>query len=244
MSRLLVLQHLERESPGLYLRIAEERGMHVKIFRLDLGDPLPELLKGDLLLILGGPMGIRDIQNRNYPWMRREVNLIKEALEKQIALIGVCLGAQLLAHAAGGGIETLLCGSNLQPLPEVGWEPIYSSGIRKNEPLAKLLEEAFYTLHWHGDRILLPDSAELIASSNRCKEQLFKVGPIAYGLQFHIETVDDMVFRWIEEDQEFIRSALGIDAGVILRKQQQDFGKETLQCRLVFLRRIFELIGF
>ena len=107
MSRLLVLQHLEREGPGLFIQIAENLGFSVCIFRLDLGDSLPELRDGDLLLVLGGPMGVRDIGNYSYPWLINEVDLIKDALNKKIGIIGICLGAQLLAYAAGGTVEVL-----------------------------------------------------------------------------------------------------------------------------------------
>ena len=120
MSRLLVLQHIEREGPGLFRQIAEKKGISVCIFRLDLGDPLPELNNGDLLLVLGGPMGIRDIGNPNFPWLNKEVDLIKEALNQKIGMIGVCLGAQLLAYAAGGDVEVLEEGIPPKPLAEIG----------------------------------------------------------------------------------------------------------------------------
>ena len=84
MSRFLVLQHVEHEGPGLFEKIAEERGFSVCIFRLDLGDSLPELRNGDLLLVLGGPMGIRDIGTSTYPWLIEEVALIKEALNQDV----------------------------------------------------------------------------------------------------------------------------------------------------------------
>ena len=71
MSRLIVLQHIEREGPGLFVQIAEERGFNLCTFRLDLGDSLPELAKGDLLLVLGGPMGVRDIVNPNFLWLKK-----------------------------------------------------------------------------------------------------------------------------------------------------------------------------
>ena len=84
MSRLLVLQHLARERPGLFVKVAKERGFTVCTFRLDLGDSLPELRNGDLLLVLGGRMGIRDIGTSTYPWLVEEIALIKEALNKAL----------------------------------------------------------------------------------------------------------------------------------------------------------------
>ena len=97
-------------------------------------------------------------------------------------------------------------------------------------------------LHWHGDRILLPTKAELIAVGSRCREQFFRLRNNSYGIQFHIEIDDKMVYRWISEDVKFIQSALGNSAEVILLDQQRKFGKSTLQRRLVFLNRLFDLV--
>jgi len=242
MSRLLVLQHLERERPGLFVNLAEERGFSVCTFRLDLGDSLPELRNGDLLLVLGGPMGIRDIGTSTYPWLIEEVGLIKEALNQGIGLIGVCLGAQLLAYAAGGDVETLQEEVSHQPLAEIGWDNIFPQSLENYCKLTTLLGYPFPVLHWHGDRILLPNTAELIASSCRCKEQLFSIGSLAYGLQFHVEIDDEMVNTWISEDQKFISSALGADGQSILKQQQKEFGHKTLDSRLEFLNTLFDLL--
>ena len=242
MSRLLVLQHLEREGPGLFIQIAEERGFSVCTYRLDLGDSLPELSNGDLLLVLGGPMGLRDIGNPNFPWLNKELDLIKEALNQEIGIIGVCLGAQLLAYAAGGDVEVLEERISRKPLAEVGWHAVSSNVFEKNNKLTRLLGKPFPVLHWHGDRILLPTTAELIASSGRCKEQLFQIGPLAYGIQFHVEIDNEMVNRWIEEDKEFISSALGINGQSILKNQQEEYGKRTLEARLEFLNTLIDLV--
>ena len=243
MSRLLVLQHLERERPGLFVNLAEERGFSLCTFRLDLGDSLPELRTGDLLLVLGGSMGIRDIGSSTYPWLIEEVGLIKKALNQGVGLIGVCLGAQLLAFAAGGDVEALQEEVSHKPLAEIGWDNIFPQSSENNCKLTSLLGCPFPVLHWHGDRILLPNTAELIASSCRCKEQLFSIGSLAYGLQFHVEVDDEMVNTWISEDQKFIYSALGADGQSILKQQQKEFGHKTLDTRLEFLNILFDLLS-
>ena len=83
----------------------------------------------------------------------------------------------------------------------------------------------------------------LIASSFRCKEQLFCIGSLAYGLQFHVEIDDEMIDKWITEDQKFISSALGADGQSILKKQQREFGHKTLAPRLEFLNILFDLLS-
>tara|TARA_B100001113_G_scaffold330119_1_gene305476 strand:- start:665 stop:1408 length:744 start_codon:yes stop_codon:yes gene_type:complete len=244
MSRLLVLQHLERERPGLFLKLAEERGLSVCTFRLDLGDSLPEICNGDLLLVLGGPMGIRDIDNANFPWLKDEVALIKKALDQGVGIIGVCLGSQLLAYAAGGNIEVLKEDVSRQPLAEIGWDNVFSQFFENSCELTTLLSHPLPVLHWHGDRIILPKTARLIASSRRCKEQLFSIGSSAYGIQFHVEIDDEMVDKWITEDKKFISSALGEGGSTILKQQQQEFGLKTLHSRLEFLNILFDLLNY
>ena len=242
MRRLIVLQHLEREGAGLFLPIFKERGFKICIFRLDLGDSLPDLYQGDSLLVLGGPMGIRDLGSPNYPWLKKEVELITEALKEKVGIIGVCLGAQLLSYAAGGNVETLKEKKSHQPLPEIGWHTISSLGYEKDNQLKILLSSPFPVLHWHGDRILLPSTAELIAGSSRCLEQLFKIGPLAYGLQFHLEIENKDIYRWIDEDEKFISSALGKGGKSILIKQQKEYGNKTLKARLVLMNTLIDLV--
>tara|TARA_Y100001968_G_scaffold2437_1_gene2051 strand:- start:540 stop:1265 length:726 start_codon:yes stop_codon:yes gene_type:complete len=241
MRRLLVLQHLEREGPGLFAKVAEERGFSVCTFRLDLGVSLPKLRNRDLLLVLGGSMGVRDIGSSTYPWLIKEVALIGEALDRGVGLIGVCLGSQLLAYAAGGDVEVLLDGKSHYPLAEIGWNKVFP--VEHNGKPTKLIRYPFPVLHWHADRILLPTNAELIASSCRCKEQLFSIGSLAYGIQFHVEIDDEMINRWITEDKKFISSALGANGQSILKKEQIDYCNITLESRLEFLNNIFDLLN-
>ena len=243
MSRLLILQHIERERPGLFIKVARERGLKVCTFRLDRGDSLPDLRNDDLLLVLGGPMGIKDIGTSNYPWLTKEVALVKKALNKGIRMIGVCLGARLLAYAAGGRIKSLKDAESQQSLAEIGWFNVFPQSLESESKLTKLLSLPFPVLHWHKDRIILPNNAELIASSCRCNEQLFRIAPFAYGVQFHVEIDDDMVERWIKEDKEFISSALGRDGQSILKNQQKNFGSRTMGSRLEFINILFDLLS-
>ena len=104
IKRLLVLQHLEIEGPGLFKQFAEERDLKVEIFRLDKKDNLPKTKEGDLILIMGGPMGVKDIGSDKYSWLKLERDFIRRELENKRPIIGVCLGAQLLASAAGGDV--------------------------------------------------------------------------------------------------------------------------------------------
>ena len=241
MKRLLVLQHLEIEGPGLFYQIAKEREMSIEIIRLDLGNIFPKTNKNDLLLIMGGPMGVKDIGSINFPWLKSERDFIKSELNKKTRIIGVCLGAQLLANAAGGDVEILKYGSPPKPMPEIGWSQVFLN--KSNNDFNKLFETPFHVLHWHGDRILLPENAELIASSKRCKEQFFKIGDLAYGLQFHIESSKEMTERWINEDQLFISKGLGQNAKAILREEDKQFGVKTILIRKLLINKLFNLLS-
>ena len=240
MKRLLVLQHLEREGPGLFEECAEERDLKIKIVRFDKKDELPQTDEGDLILIMGGPMGVKDIGSLRYPWLKLERDFIKKELLNHRPIIGVCLGAQLLASAAGGDIEILKYGSPPKALPEIGWSQIFLN--KSNNEFKEILEEPLEVLHWHGDRILLPNKAVLLASSNRCKEQFFRIGDFAYGLQFHIESTQGMVDTWIKEDKEFIFRGLGSNGQKILREENIKYCDKTFFRRKLIIGKLFDLL--
>ena len=240
MKRLLVLQHLEIEGPGLFEQLAKEKNLKIKIIRLDKKDILPKTKKGDLILIMGGPMGVKDIGKDRYPWLKLEKNFIKRELENKTPMIGICLGAQLLASAAGGDIEILKYGAPQKALPEIGWSQIFIAKTNKN--FKDLIKQPFNVLHWHSDRILLPNKAELIASSKRCKEQFFRIGEYAYGLQFHIETTKAMIEMWIKEDKEFIFKGLGANGQEILREENRTYSDKTFLQRKLLISKLFELL--
>ena len=240
MRTLHVLQHLEREGPGLFKEIAEKKGLITKIYRIDLGDKLPIAKKNDLILILGGPMGLEDISSGKFPWLKDEINLIKRSIKHNIGILGVCLGAQLLAYASGGKIEKLLGGKPLKLKPEVGWSEIL---VNDESKYNQILKGPLYGLHWHSDRIILPSNAELIASSKRCREQLFKISDSCFGIQFHIEYEDKMIKRWIKEDYKFIIHALGPKGQKILEKQNDLYGNKTINQRVLLINKLIDLIS-
>ena len=242
MKKLLVLQNIKREGPGLFLEIAKKKGFIPEIYDLSLGEKLLDPKKEDLILIMGGPMSVRDINNKKYYWLREETAFIKRAIENKISIIGVCLGAQLIAHILGGKIERLKDEFNKGNKPELGWSEISSIDEKSNEEINLLIKEPLKVLHWHGDRIILPPQAELLASSDRCSEQLFKVGEFIYGLQFHVETDGLMIDDWIKNDKKFITSGLGKNGQKILKRQCIEFESNTLNKRVLFINKLFDKI--
>ena len=243
MKKLIVLQNIEREGPGLFFKIGKEKGFLPEIYNLYLGEKLPEAKKEDLILIMGGPMSVRDINDKKYFWLREETEFIKRAIENKISIIGVCLGAQLLAYTLGGKIERLKDEFNKGNKPELGWSEISSIDNKSNDEISLLLKKPLKVLHWHGDRIILPPQAEILASSARCSEQLFKIGEYIYGLQFHVETEGLMTNEWIKNDKNFIISGLGKNGQNILKNQCIEFEKSTLNARISFIEKLINKIN-
>ncbi|KGG16186.1 MULTISPECIES: type 1 glutamine amidotransferase [unclassified Prochlorococcus] len=240
MKRLIVIQHVDRESAGLYAELALKLNLEVITCRMDLNATIPEIFEEDILLVMGGPMGVKDINTSKYHWLSKVVNLLRLALKNNFRVIGVCLGAQLLAYAGGGDIEAIRRGPINNKKPEVGWGSIYFNN--KNHPLNIFSNNSLDVLHWHGDRILLPPRAELIASSLACKEQLFSINDFAYGIQFHVEVTEVMFAKWVSKDETFVKSALGENAIKILKTQQELFYEKTLNSRIKFINKLYNLL--
>jgi GMP synthase-like glutamine amidotransferase len=205
---------VEREGPGLFEEAIRARGWTLRLCRPWAGEPLPEADRADqILLVLGGPMGIVDLDDPACPWLRAVVGLLQQRLAGGLPVLGICLGAQLLAHAAGGSVRPLAAGDPPLVQREVGFGAIHLAPAGRTDPVLRGLAPCEMVLHWHGDRILLPPQATLLASTLPCAEQCFRLGARAYGLQFHVEVTGDALERWLREDAAFVRAARG-PAGV------------------------------
>jgi len=212
MRRAIILQHLDREGPGFIADLCQQRGLGVSIVQLDRGASVPAALEiGDVLVVMGGSMGIANIADARYPFLAREVELLRQVLAKKQPVLGVCLGAQLLAHAAGSRVYPNQCPDSLgvlRPWREVGFGEVTLLGS-EDEPSLVGLPERIPVLHWHGDTFNLPAGAVRLAQNDVCANQAFRIGRHAFGLQFHVETDATLVRAWAEEDSAFVRSALG-----------------------------------
>ena len=225
MKRAIVLQHMDREGPGYIADLCRARGLCVNIVRLDQGAEVPATLgPTDMLVVMGGSMGVGDIGDPRYPFLAAEADLMRAMLADEQPVLGICLGAQLLAHAAGARVYP-----NQRPGPdgvlhrqrEVGFGEVTLIGQDREACLAGL-PPTIPVLHWHGDTFDLPAGAVHLAKTELCANQAFRIGQRAFGLQFHVETTADLVRWWAEEDADFVRSALGPDgpAQIIARAQE------------------------
>lgn len=172
------LQHVPFEGLGCMEQHFRARGHELTSTHLYLGQGLPQVGTIDWLVVMGGPMGVYEYEK--YPWLKREKLYIREAIFSGRVLLGVCLGAQLIADALGAGVRAN--GSR-----EIGWFP-----VKVDHQAAPILKGALpgriEAFHWHGDTFDIPEGAVAFASSEACSNQGFILGTKVVGLQFHLET--------------------------------------------------------
>jgi GMP synthase (glutamine-hydrolysing) len=217
MKRALVLTHAEFEGPGRIAPLLEANGYELETCALWRGVSLPkDLERKDLLIIMGGPMGVGDLERAEFPFLQAEVELLRERIREDAPVLGVCLGAQLLAHAAGAAVFPMLRGA--ERLYEVGWAPIRLHVDCAAPVLAGLPNEPV-VLHWHGDTFDLPSGARRLASSERCENQAFQLGQRAFGLQFHCEVTSADIENFLRADEPFVNRANGVGAAERIRRE-------------------------
>ncbi len=173
---------------------------------LDEGEPLPGLDGFDAIVAMGGPMSVND--EAEHPWLVEEKALIRTAVERGVPFWGSCLGVQLLASALGARVYA-------GPAPEVGVLPVELTPEAADDPVFAGLPQTLATLQWHGDTFDLPEGAVLLATSPAYRHQAFRVGPSAYGVQFHIEVTPSMGEEWatIPEYAAYADRVLGPGGG-------------------------------
>jgi GMP synthase-like glutamine amidotransferase len=188
-AQVVAFRHVPFEHLG---RIAEPLaacGIDVRYVDLYQEAARPDLARADALIFMGGPMSAND----DLPYIREELDIIRQAAAQHMPVLGVCLGAQLIASALGGRVYR-------NPVKEVGWFPVrFSEGAGRDRLFAGL-ESPELIFHWHGETFDLPAGAELLASSDACRNQAFRAGENVYGLQFHLEVTPEMIADWCAQD--------------------------------------------
>ncbi|MFE7278352.1 methyltransferase domain-containing protein [Streptomyces sp. NPDC057623] len=174
---VLVVQHAPHEGPYAIGTALAAAGLPVRVCRTWAGDPVPESPTGlAALVVMGGPTAAYE----DFAGRSAELALLRSALEAEVPVLGVCLGAQLLAMAAGGAARP---GGGQQ----IGWEEVRTTSAAPADPLFVEVPERLRVLHWHGDPVDLPAGATVLASCDRYRAQAFRIGASAWGLRFHLE---------------------------------------------------------
>ena len=187
MDRWVVVQHVAWEGPGLIAAEAESRGIVLDVRRMDRGDPLPQAEEIGGVVVMGGPMGVYEVEK--HPCLAEEQALLRSAVDRRVPVLGVCLGAQLLAAALGARVFR-------GPSPEIGFGTVSLTPHGEADPVLGPERPAFDVLHWHRDTFDLPAGAIHLAGSAAYPNQAFRFGERAYAFQFHIEVTAAMRPEW------------------------------------------------
>ena len=195
---VLIIKNIQTEGPGTIEEFLRKEDIPFHIVELGSGQIPPPLKSYNTLVMLGGPMGVNDMET--YPHLMAGSRIIREAINRDLRVLGICLGSQMIAHCLGADVYS-------GPEKEIGWYHIELTGDGLKDPLMRKLAihpgvgdfwRKFMVFHWHGDTFNLPPGATLLASSERYKNQAFKFGNNIYGFQFHVEVTKDMITHWFE----------------------------------------------
>ncbi|MFO0388861.1 MAG: type 1 glutamine amidotransferase [Alphaproteobacteria bacterium] len=196
---ILALQHVAFETPALIAEWAAARGHMLTVCRVDEAANLPTSDSFDMLVIMGGPMGVHDVVE--HPWLVAEKALIKSAIDSGKYVLGVCLGAQLIADVLGAKVYP-------NHVKEIGWMPVAVPDAALGQPVLAGLNNAMTVFHWHGDTFELPGGAVHLMASDACRNQAFIYQGKVLGLQFHLEMTEQGVHALITHcGHELVESA-------------------------------------
>ncbi len=237
MKRLLVCQHVAFEILGTLDPLLKSYGVRVKYVNFGRHPEARPGLDGyHGLVVLGGPMSAYD--DESHPHLVTEVGLIRSAIECDIPVLGICLGAQLVARALGADVRP-------NPEKEIGWYDLRLLEAGRRDPLFAHFDGTERVFQWHGDTFDLPDGAVQLASSPTCAKQAFRYGRSVYALQFHLEVNERLIERWLtvpvhRAEIESLNGAVDPEA---IRRETRERMARTTQLADETFRRFIELFG-
>jgi GMP synthase (glutamine-hydrolysing) len=231
--KILVFQHVPYEPLGTLDPLLKEAGFRIRYVNFG-RDPesRPRLDSYEALIILGGPMNCDQIET--YPNLITELEIIHEAVDLGKSVLGICLGAQLLAKALGGAVAR-------NKSREIGWYDVELTDIGKNDPVLATFAPRQQVFQWHEDGIVLPPGAEHLATSEGSRVQAFRQGEQAYGFQFHLEVNASLIDRWltVPANQAMLQDEAGrIDPAGIRRQCDESIAALEALSRETFSRWI------
>ncbi len=226
MARVLIVQHIPCETPGILWEVFKRKGLSAECLQTFKSQGVPEDGGGARgLVLMGGPMGV--YEQERYPFLRQEARLIEKALKEQRPILGICLGSQLLAAVLGAKVTK---GKG----KEIGWHTVRLTEAARTDRLWKGVESPFVAYHWHGDVFELPSGAVGLASSDRTECQAFCYGPSAYGFLFHMEVTKEVIGAMVRAFAGELREE-GISGQEIMEKAKdhlaplQEVGRKVFQ---------------
>jgi len=199
---VLIIKNIVTEGPGTIGDFLRKKDIFFRVIELSSGEVPPPLEEFDTLIMLGGPMGIYEMGQ--YPHLRTGSRLVREAINRGMNILGICLGAQMVAYCLGSEVYR-------GPQEEIGWHSIELTGDGLKDSLMRKIAihprvgdfwRKFKVFHWHGDTFDLPIGAVLLARSELYKNQAFRYSDNVYGFQFHMEITKDMLPEWFKDRPE------------------------------------------
>ena len=225
---IYAIQHLAFEDLGHWEDIFYQLGFRVRYFEAGVEDLTQALTYAGLTILLGGPIAVYDTPD--YPFLQPEIDLLSERLSQNLPTLGICLGAQLIAHALGAKVYA-------GQQAEIGWSTLNIADTEHN--LLSPLQD-IPVLHWHGDTFDLPEQAELLASSALYPNQAFSVGHNILALQFHVEVAAANLEKWLIGHHVQLRQA-NIDIPNLRQDNTQYANQLESQAQLIlqqYLKRL------
>ncbi|MCB4792064.1 MAG: type 1 glutamine amidotransferase [Elusimicrobia bacterium] len=208
---IFIIKHAVDEGPGLLGKYLQEKNIKHKIIELEKGERLPKTTDGiEAVLIMGGPMNV--YEEGKYPFLKYENDFIKDVFKNNKPLMGICLGAQLMAKAMGATVRKA-------KKEEIGWDKVYLSSRGIIDPLFSGVDSVIDVFQWHEDCFSVPKGAVLLAENSICP-QAFKVGGNSYAFQFHIEVTKELLNSWA-------RGIKSVDKENILAGLKEEYKKQA-----------------
>ncbi len=227
MRPVVVFRFSQTEGPGYLGEFLTRKGILWTQLNVDAGDSVPEDINGySGLVLMGGPMSVND----DLPWIPPLLQLIRQAVERDVPVLGHCLGGQLMSRALGGRV-----GRN--PVKEIGWGGVSKAGLNPAPDWLGDLPSSFEVFQWHGETFSIPDGAERLLESAFCANQAFLLNDRHLGLQCHIEMTAAMIEAWCQAGADEIAQAADSPA-----VQQPAAMRQDMAARLESLHRIADAL--
>ena len=239
MRKLLVFQHVPYEPLGTLDTLFRDAGFRIRYVNFARFERVNlDVRRYNGLVVLGGPMSVNQVDR--HPHLRQELDAICAAMESGMPVLGICLGAQLIAAALGAPVVR-------NPVKEIGWSTVKPTVAASHDPLFKHLGKSEQIFQWHGDTFHLPDGAELLAETDACRNQAFRYAGNVYGLQFHLEVDKALIRRWLatpamRHEIEELRGA--VDPDTVLEQTERYIGRSMRLSHSVFSTFINRFFGW
>ena len=229
MKPIAVFRHSLTEGPAYFATYLDQKKIPYRVIKLDEGEPVPADAAGYAgLAFMGGPMSVND----PLPWIAPVLALIRDAVARDVPVLGHCLGGQLMAKALGAPVTR-------NPVKEIGWgqieildQPVAKQWLGSDLP-------SFLSFHWHGETFALPDGATRVMASAWCPNQGFAMGK-HFGMQCHVEMTEDLIRTWCRDWEKEVEALAGRMASVQTPAEMEQGISEKVRALNAVAARIYD----